>query len=235
MIHRRRLGILVPSSNVTLEYEIPIMAPSGVSLHFERIPQTEDTEEQLSAMIEYIPEKAKLLSHARVDAIAFGCTSGSFIKGMGYDKKIIDAIQQSTGIKATTTTSTAVIEALQTLGIRKLSVGAPYTNSVMDKLKEFLKNNGFEVLKIEGLNMISGEGDLPLDATYDLVRRIDHPDSDGIFISCTDFKTVEILDILESDFGKKVISSNQATLWKLLRLSGLKTKIAGFGSLLREL
>ena len=233
MIRRRKLGVLVPSSNITLEYEMPMMAPCGVSIHFSRIPQTEDNEEQLSAMIDYVPENAELLAHARVDAIAFGCTSGSFIKGMGYDKKVIDAIQDSTGIMATTT-STAVVEALKIAGIKKLSVGAPYSHSIMDKLKEFLEKNGFEVVKIEGLDMLSGEGDLPLDTTYDLVRKIDHPDSEGIFISCTDFKTVELLEILENDFGKKVITSNQATMWKLLRFSGMKIRLKGFGSLLYD-
>jgi maleate isomerase len=233
MIRRRKLGVLVPSSNVTMEYEMPMMAPPGVSFHFSRIPQTEDTEEQLAAMIDYIPEKSKLLAHARIDAIAFGCTSGSFIKGMGYDKKVIEAIENSTGIMATTTT-TAVVEALKITGLKRLSVGAPYLDSIMDKLKDLLEKNGFEVVKIKGLNMLCGEGDLSLDATYNLIREIDHPNADGIFISCTDFKTVELLDILESDFGKKVISSNQATMWKLLRLSGMKTPVCGFGSLLRD-
>ncbi len=233
MIRRRKLGLLVPSSNVTMEYEMPLMAPQGVSLHFARIPQTEDNEEQLSAMIDYVPEKAELLSHARVDVIAFGCTSGSFIKGMGYDKQIITAIQDSTGIRATTT-STAVVEALKIAGVKKLSVGAPYSDSIMNKLKIFLEKNNFEVVKIKGLNMICGEGDLSLDATYNLIREIDVPHADGIFISCTDFKTVELLEILENDFGKKVITSNQATMWKLLRMTGMKTSICGFGSLLRD-
>jgi len=234
MIRRRKLGILVPSSNVTMEYEMPMMAPPGVSFHFSRIPQTEDTEEQLEAMIDYVPEKSNLLAHARVDAIAFGCTSGSFVKGIGYDKKVIEAIKNSTGIMATTT-STAAVEALKITGVKRLSVGAPYLDSIMEKLKDFLEKNDFEVVKIKGLNMTCGEGDLSLDATYNLIREIDIPQADGIFISCTDFKTVELLEILENDFGKKVISSNQATMWKLLRLSGMKTPICGFGSLLREL
>jgi len=233
MIRRRKLGILLPSSNVTMEYEMSMMAPQGVSFHFSRIPQTEDTKEQLEAMIDYVPEKSNLLAHARVDAIAFGCTSGSFIKGIGYDNKVIKAIQNSTGIIATTT-STAVVEALKIAGVKRLSVGAPYSDSIMDKLKNFLEKNDFEVVKIKGLNMVCGEGDLSLEVTYNLIREIDVPHADGIFISCTDFKTVELLEILESDFGKKVISSNQATMWKLLRLAGMKTSICGFGSLLRD-
>jgi len=233
VIRRRKLGILVPSSNVTMEYEMPIMAPQGVSFHFSRIPQTEDTEEQLAAMVDYIPEKSNLLAHAKVDAIAFGCTSGSFIKGIGYDKKVIEVIKNSTGIMATTT-STAVVEALKIAGVKRLSVGAPYSDPIMVKLKNFLEKNDFEVVKMKGLNMLCGEGDLSLDVTYNLIREIDVPHAEGIFISCTDFKTVELLDILENDFGKKVISSNQATIWKLLRLAGMKTSISNFGSLLRD-
>jgi len=155
MIRRRKLGVLIPSSNVTMEYEIPMIVPKGVSLHFSRIPQTEDTEEQLSAMFGGIPECAELLAHAKVDAIALGCTSGSFIKVMGYDKKVIDTIRNSTGIIATTT-STAVIEALKVVGVKRLSVGALYSNSIMEKLKDFLEKSGFEVMKIKGLNMLSG-------------------------------------------------------------------------------
>ena len=233
MVRRCRLGVMVPSSNVTMEYELYKMAPEGVTIHFTRIPQTEDTEEQLAAMINYVPQAAQLLAHARVDAIAFGCTSGSFIKGTGYDREIIKRIEENTGVPATTTT-TAVLEALKLMEMRKISVGAPYTDPIMQKLKKLLEDNGFKVIKMKGLGLIKGEGDLPLDVTYKLAREIDSPESDGIFISCTDFKTVEILEILEEDLGKPVVSSNQATMWKLLRLAGLKTKIRGFGTLLRE-
>ena len=71
----------------------------------------------------------------------------------------------------------------------------------MDKLKDFLEKNGFEVVKIKGLNLACGEGDLSLDVTYNLIREIDVPQADGIFISCTDFKTVELLEILENHLG----------------------------------
>lgn len=234
MIQRRRMGILLPSSNVTMEYEMPLMAPSGVSFHFSRIPVTEATEEQLSNMISYIPEKSELLAHARVDVICFGCTSGSFVKGINYDKKVIKTIEDSVGITATTT-STAVIDALKVAGLKKLSVGAPYGDSILMKLKNFLEESGFEVVKIKGLNMLHGdEGDLSLDVTYKLIREINSNKAEGIFISCTDFKTVELINIIESDFGKNIITSNQATMWKLLRLSGMKTQVSSFGSLLRD-
>lgn len=107
-----------------MEYKMSMMAPPGVSFHFSRIPATEDTEEQLAAMIDYIPEKSKLLAHARVDAIAFGCTSGSFVKGIGYDKRVIEAIENSTRI-IVTTTSTAVVEHLKVMGLKNFLLGRP--------------------------------------------------------------------------------------------------------------
>jgi len=130
-----------------MDYELYKMAPEGVTLHFTRIPPTEDTEEQLAAMINYVPSAANLLAHARVNAIAFGCTSGSFIKGTGYDKQIIRIIQEKTGIPATTTT-TAVLEALKILELRKISVCAPYSNSIMLKLKKLLEDNGFKIVRM---------------------------------------------------------------------------------------
>ena len=146
MIRRRKLGILVPSSNVTMEYEMPMMAPQGVSFHFSRIPQTEDTEEQLEAMIDYVPEKSNLLAHARVDAIAFGCTSGSFVKGMGYDKKVIEAIIVRKGKG----------DPLIVINIRKKLVfkginPAKYTYETIDdpvvlrKLMELARDLGFKI------------------------------------------------------------------------------------------
>ncbi len=63
---------------------------------------------------------------------------------MGYDKKVIEAIKNSTGIMATTT-STAVVEALKFTGTKRLSVGAPYSDVIMDKLKDFLEKNGFKI------------------------------------------------------------------------------------------
>jgi len=98
------------------------------------------------------------------------------------------------------------------------------------KLINYLEESGFEVVKINGLNILHGdEGDLSLDVTYKLIREINSNKAEGIFISCTDFKTVELINIIESDFGKNIITSNQATMWKVLRLSGTKTPVSGSG------
>jgi maleate isomerase len=70
---------------------------------------------------------------------------------------------------------------------------------------------------------------VPLDRIYRLARQVDTPDSDGVYIACTGFRSLEIIEDLERDLGKPVISANQATMWDALRLAG----VPGLGRLYR--
>ena len=80
---RYKLGIIVPSWNTMMEYEAQRMAGNGTSIHSMRIPHTADTEENVIWMGTQVPAAAKLLAHAKVDVICYGCTGGGFIKGTG--------------------------------------------------------------------------------------------------------------------------------------------------------
>jgi len=210
------------------------MAPPGVSIHFSRVRLSEDTEEQILAMINYVPRAAEDLKHAGVDVVAFGCTAGSFIKGLGYDTTIIDIIERSCKIQATTT-STAIIEAFKEMNIKKVSVVTPYEDWLNQKLMKFIEGNGFKVLKISGLGIIRNIADVDPENIYRLAKEGHDPESCGVFISCTDFRAVGILDELEQDLKKPVISSNQATMWMMLKMAGFKTPIKGFGALMTKL
>ena len=69
---------------------------------------------------------------------------------------------------------------------------------------------------------------------YHLAREVDHTESEGLFISCVNLHAVEIIEILENDLGKPVITSNQATMWNILRLANIPDKIEGYGQLLSK-
>lgn len=232
---RARLGVIVPSCNVILEPELYKMVPEGISVHFARARILEDTPEELQKMVDDAPNAAQKLAHAKVNAIAFGCTGASLFKGLGFDLQIAKKIEDTTGIAATTT-STAVVAALKELGIKKVSVATAYEEWLNEKEKEFLEKNGFKVLNIKGLGIPDPEelARVHPEVAYELAREVDKEEADGIFISCTDFRTIEILEVLEHDSGKPVVSSNQATLWMLLKLAGIRKPIEGYGRLLRE-
>lgn len=228
---RAKLGIIVPSANTTIEPELSKMAPQGVSTHSSRVKITEDTEEEILAMINDVPRAAEELKHAEVNVIAFGCTAGSFIKGLGYDREIIGLIERSAKIPATTT-STAVIEAFKEMGIEKLSVATPYEDWLNQKLIKFIEVSGLKVLKMKGLGITRDIAHVHPERVYRLAKEVHALESDGVFISCTDFRTIDILNVLEQDLKKPVISSNQATMWMMLKLAGVKTSIKGFGALM---
>ncbi len=232
---RAKIGVLVPSVNKTMEPELYKMVPEGVSLHFSRIKEVEDTVEELSRMIDDIPRASSLLADASVDVIAFGCTAGSFVRGKGYDAEVCRRIWESTHIKATSTSS-AILSALQELRLSKISIASPYMKEIVERAKNFFETQGYQVVKIKGLECPGPEiANIHPEQVYTVAREVDSDKSDGIVISCTDLRTIDIIEELESDLQKPVITSNQATMWAMLRLANVRSRIDGYGSLLNKL
>lgn len=241
-----RIGLLIPHRTITMEPEFNQMAPEGVSIHAARFFLKETSPAALIEMEEEIYHAAPLIAGVNPDVIIVGCTSGSLIKGFGYDQKLIKKITSITGC-TTTTTSTAVIEALKLLKVTGVAVATPYTDEVNQREKEFIEAYGIRVTQIKGLGYskpvteypltskpLSGHSLLHPSVAYKLAKDADTPDSDGIFISCTGFRTIEIIEALEENIGKPVVTSNQASMAMALRMMNLKEKIRGLGSLLES-
>jgi maleate isomerase len=228
----RKLGLIVPSWNTVMEYEFQRMAIPTMSVHTMRISHTADTEENLLWMGTQVPAAAKLLAHAKVGVICYGCTAGGFLKGPGYDRQIIQDIEAATGIPGATTAA-AVGDALRALGVNRVSVASPYEPWLNEKLQSYLKECGFEVLAIKGFGTQAHATFTP-EQNAALVAEVDRAEAQGVFISCSNFRTLEIIEQLEATLGKPVVTSNSASVWKMLRLLGDRRSIPGTGRLLRE-
>ncbi len=229
---RGRIGLMVPTGNTTMEPELNRMLPDGVSLHANRVYLENVTPRALRAMEDETVVSARGLVACGVGVIAFGCTSGSFVGGAGYDKGLIRLIEDATGIAATTTTS-AVLRALRALGIERVAMATPYTDAVNDLEKTFLESQGFEVVRMAGGGLIETPDIQNCDPAVSLARarEVDHDRAEAVFISCTGFRTIENLAQLEEDLGKPVISANQCTLAECLRILGVHAVQPGYGSL----
>jgi len=232
---RAKIGSIYPAPGCTGETEFHQMAPEGVAICTTRIPLEHTTPESLIKMADYIEEASMLLSQAKVDVIAFCCTSGSLIKGAGYDREIIQRIESLVHIPATTT-ATSVVEGLKVMGIEKVVVATPYSDEVNQKERLFLESHSFKVQDIRGLGIINPRemADVEPGVIYKLAKGMISDTTDGVFISCTGLGIINIIEILESDIQKPVITSNQATMWAALRKAGVGEKIQGFGRLLQE-
>lgn len=231
-----RLGIIVPSGNTLLETELCSLPINAVSFHFTRVVNYLDTEEELAAMADQAPKAAELLSHAKVQAIAFGCTSGSFLYGKGYDLKLIKKMASRVTVPCITT-ATAVIKGLREMKINKVMLLTPYEKWLTQRGVEFLKANKFEVIGSEHLNLTDSQ-DLVNVTSEQIVQWAKtkiRQNCDGVFISCTCFRGMGAAEQLEKDLGIPVVTSNQAMVWHLLQLSGYRSPVIGYGSLLERL
>ncbi len=229
-----RIGLLVPSSNTTVETEFFKALPKGVTLHVARLFIETVTPESISKMVQTLETESKLLASADVDVIVLGATAPSFLKGLGYDREMGKRIEDATG-KPATTTSTALLQALQTFGIEKLSLGSAYSPAVNEICANFLAANGYQVVAKDGLNVIDNLqiGRLDVETAYDLGRKVDRPDAQGVVLACTNWKSMDIIERLEKDLDKPVLSTTQVSIWGALRKIGYAGSIPGYGRLLR--
>lgn len=237
---RARLGILLPSGITAIEPEFRLMTPEGVSCHYHRFTFTgrgfsEEVIRGLKKAEEFIADACEIISHVRPSVVAMAGTGVSFIGGYGYDQRLIKKMKEICGNLPTTTTSTSVIDAFKTLGIMKVSIAMPYLEEVSRAAVKFVEDSGIKVLKAKWLNKTGSDiAEVSKETLYNLSREVDKPESEAVFISCTNLHTIEIIEKLEHDLEKPVITSNQATMWNLLRLANVKDKIEGYGQLLSK-
>lgn len=233
---RARIGLIVPSSNTTMEPEFSKIMPEGVSVHTARLKLVNVDAESLRKMAERSVEAAEDLATAEVDLIVYGCTTGSLLEGSRWEEELRLRIEKATGITVITTAQ-AVVKSLKALGARKVSVATPYIEELNEREKRFLEENGFKVIKIKGLGIVRNTeiGKQPPWVAYRLALEVARDsDADVLFISCTNFRTLEVINYLEETLQIPVISSNTSTAWLALRTLGIRDSI-NYGKLLREI
>jgi len=228
----KKLGLIVPSWNTVMEYEVQRMAGGAMSVHTARIPHTADTEENLLWLGTQAPGAATLLSHAKVDVICYGCAAGGFLKGPVEDRALGSKIEEATGIPVAVSSS-AVADALRTLGAARVSLASPYAPWLNERLRQYLESDGFEVTAMQGLNTQAHAAVTP-ERIEALVMEVDRPEAQAIFISCSNFPTLGLIESLERKLAKPIVASNQASMWKMLRLMGDRRALPGAGRLFRE-
>ncbi|MFW6376565.1 MAG: maleate cis-trans isomerase [archaeon] len=217
-----RLGLIVPSSNTTNEPEFVRALPDGVSLHASRMRLADVDADSLSAMADDATNCASLLATADVDVVAYGCTTGSLVHGPGYDEDIEARLEAEAGVPAVATAA-SIKRAFEDLGVESVAVTTPYIEDLNRREAEFLEAAGYDVVAIDGLGLSSNLeiGAQDPETAAEAARNVDDPDADAVFISCTNYRTFEIIPELERELDKPVVTSNQATLWDALdRLDG---------------
>ena len=229
-----RIGLIVLQSDQTLEHELSgVLRRPGVALYHARIPnEMEVSGDTLRKMEADLPTAAALLPASfELDAIGYCCTSGATMIGEAR----VDVILRSVHPAAKTTNPlTACKAALSALKLKRIALITPYAVEVTEGMRDNLAAAGFQVNAVGSFNQsddfkvarISSQS--ILEAIKEIGRRAD---CDGVFVSCTSLRVMEILAEAEKAICKPVLSSNQVTAWHLARLAGIGDSIAGAGML----
>jgi len=224
-----KIGIIVPSWNTVMEYEIQRMAGATMSVHSMRIPHTADTEEKLMGLSVQAPEAVKLLAHAKVNVIGYGCTASGFLHTPAQDKALAERIRSETGTPCASS-SRAICDGLRALGAKRVSLASPYAPWLNERLKQYMTADGFEVVAMQGLST-EAHATITLERILALVDEVMRPETEAVFISCSNFRTLEIIDGIEQKHGRPVVTSNASMMWQMLRLMGDGRRVPGAGRL----
>jgi len=234
---RARLGFLIPPGNPTIESEMPEMAPPGVSVHFSRMVApgeggTHDGQEERNrAQIEHIDESADLLVKVKPDVMMLAHTASSYTLGRRAEAVLVQRLQARYRTKVATAFG-SVVAALNALGAQRIALGTPYSEEITLKGKALLEEHGFAVANYCVLENVVNIFDETPERAYRLGRSADTPAADVVFLSGLGMPTVSIIETLEQDLGKPVISAASAMMWHALQLAGVRQRVSGYGRLL---
>jgi maleate cis-trans isomerase len=128
-------------------------------------------------------------------------------------------------------------ECLIAAGHKKVVVVTPYVELTNERLKQFLKAYGIDVLKLGTFDMLDmfDHAKIQPEEIYQKVKEITSPEAEAVFVACTQLRALEVVDMLERDLGKPVYSAVQASAWQAYAAMGVDPKISDCGSLLRSL
>ena len=234
---RARLGFLVPPGNPTVETEMIALAPAGVSVHFHRMVARgsggalDGQNERTQMMIDNIDGSVELLAMVDPDVIVVAHTATSYHLGRGGEADLLARLERLTGRRVVTAFG-SVVRALERLGIGKLALGTPYSAEVTLQGKAHLEAHGFEVVNFANLKGVRNIYETTAEDAYRLARSVDAADAEAVFLSGTGMPTVSVLEALEQDLGKPVISSASAMMWHALHAAGVGQPIPDYGRLL---
>ena len=231
-----RIGVITLSTDFTIEQDFrKICHGLPLDLFFNRIPFINPlTHENYLKMGNHIPEVSnQILPGQKIDVVAYGCTSGTIAIGEDHIER---QVQKSKPNAKVTTPITAAIKAFKKLKLNNIAVLTPYPKDVNLTVFNYLISNKIQIDSFSSFNLSydSEIAQVSLDSIMDGISNINLEKVDGLFVSCTALKIMDILEDVEKKFNTTVISSNQAIIWDCLRLIDIDTHISGYGKLFQN-
>jgi maleate isomerase len=249
---RARIGVVIPSTNTGVEYDLQKFALDGVTWHPSRFwielrnwaDESDATGEDSSTVFERfldlirdeIPLSIRNVLSANISHLMLGMSAETFWGGLEGNIAFEKSIRDQIGDIGLTTGAEAVKTALEAFGAKTISVITPYPPVGDDNVRRYFSDIGFNVAHVHGLNRPSATSiaETPLSDVTAALRAVDRDDVDAIVQCGTNLSCADLFPALEHWLGKPLIAINVACVWHALRACGITDKISGRGRLLEE-
>ncbi|MGH3969271.1 MAG: maleate cis-trans isomerase family protein [Mycobacterium sp.] len=239
----RRIGLIVPSSNITVETELPRLlgrhARVEFTFHSSRMRMNTVSPEQLLAMNAQRERCVLELADAGLDVLLYACLVAVMAGGPGAHREVESAIagQLSAGGADMSVLSSAgaLVEALQALCARRIALVTPYMRPLAEKVVGYLESEQFEVSDWRALEVADNceVGRIHTERVMAAANELDLRDVDALVISaCVQMPSLDLVQRAEEKFGIPVLSASTAGAYTILRRLGLPTELPDAGSLL---
>ena len=228
-------GVLIPSTNTTVETELSRMPPA-YQAHYGRLFSSTPGHPFSPSRDEDIDYQSKLLGTARVEMVMLMQTSASLFAD-DYDDNVIRRMSAAAGGVPATTSARAVGQALSALGARRIALVSPYSEAVNARARHYYSTqHALDIAVVEGFAATDSYaiGNLGPENARDAFALIDRPQIDAFMVPGANFPTMASIAAWEREFNKPVVTSTQAALWAMARQLGGE-RIAGFGRLLEQM
>lgn len=236
-----RLGLIVPSSNTTMETELPAMAraretirPERFTFHAARMRMWQVSPEQLKAMDEQSLRCAEELVDADVDALLYACLVAIMSQGNGYHC-VSEQRLGTAGAAPVVTSAGALVAGLHSLGAKKVAVVAPYVKALTGRVCDYIEAEGIEVhdsLSLEVDDNLA-VGRLDPDNLIEHAAQVDLTGCDALVLSaCVQMPSLAAVQPVQDKLGIPVVTAATATMWQTLRTLSLEPVVPDAGALL---
>jgi maleate isomerase len=228
-------GVLIPSTNTTVEIEYNRLLPPTLQAHAGRL-LTSGTGPFSPSLDADIDHQARLLGTAKVEVISLAQTSASLFAD-DYDVTVTQRISAAAGVPAITSAQ-AIGMAVRALGAQRIALVSPYSQPVIERARHYYESKyGLKVVALEGFTATDSYmiGKLGPENARDAFARINRPEIEVFVVPGGNFPTMSFVPDWEREFGKPVITTNQAALWAMMGIMKANDKLPALGRLLQQM
>ena len=234
----KRIGLISPNMSEEVLADVYRILPPDITVEGRGLRVREFTDQEFARAESEFFGLVRELTEFPLDFLMVTGELFLSYKGPGSDRQILSAVGEVTPVPASTVL-TSVVDACRELGLKRVVMASPFPADQDARLVRFLEHDEIHVTAYRGLAYENSRviWDLPPESGLEVARPLlkDNPDVDGLYMPCNKWRITPIIDQLEQEFGKPVVTNTQAWIWTALKAMELNQPVEGYGRLLARL